>query len=106
MSWFYLFTAGVFEIGFAISLKYTVGFTRLLPRAITFVLAVYSLFLLSHSLKSLPIGTAYAIWTGMGSAGTAVLGIYLFDEPHDAARMFCILLILSGIAGLKLTFER
>jgi quaternary ammonium compound-resistance protein SugE len=105
MSWFYLFTAGVFEIAFAISLKYTVGFTRLLPSAITFVLAFFSLFLLSQSLKSLPIGTAYAIWTGMGSAGTAVLGIYLFDEPHDAARMICILLILSGIAGLKLTSE-
>jgi len=105
MSWFYLFTAGVFEIAFAISLKYTVGFTRLLPSAITFVFAFISLFLLSQSLKSLPIGTAYAIWTGMGSAGTAVLGIYLFDEPRDAARMICILLILSGIAGLKWTSE-
>jgi len=105
MSWFYLFTAGVFEIAFAISLKYTAGFTRLFPSAITFVFAFFSLFLLSQSLKSLPIGTAYAIWTGMGSAGTAVLGIYLFDEPHDAARMICILLILSGIAGLKLTSE-
>ncbi|SRR5712692_3496253 len=105
MSWFYLFTAGVFEIAFAISLKYTVGFTRLLPSAITFVFAFISLFLLSQSLKSLPIGTAYAIWTGMGSAGTAVLGIYLFNEPRDAARMICILLILSGIAGLKWTSE-
>lgn len=105
MSWLYLFAAGAFEIGFAVSLKYTAGFTRLLPSAITFVFAFISLFLLSQSLKSLPIGTAYAIWTGIGSAGTAVIGIYLFNEPRDAARMVCILLILSGIVGLKLTSD-
>ena len=105
MPWLYLFTAGVFEIAFAVSLKYTAGFTRWVPSAITFVFACLSLFLLSQSLKTLPIGTAYAVWTGIGAAGTAILGIYLFNEPRDAARMVCILLILCGIVGLKLTSD-
>lgn len=103
MSWLYVFTAGAFEIAFAVSLKYTAGFTRLLPSAITFVFAFFSLLLLSQSLKTLPIGTVYAVWTGIGAAGTAVLGIFLFNEPRDAARLVCILLILAGIVGLKLT---
>jgi quaternary ammonium compound-resistance protein SugE len=105
MSWLYLFTAGVFEIVFAIGLKHTAGFTKLLPIAITLVSANISLFLLSQSLKSLPVGTAYAIWTGIGSAGTAVLGMYLFNEPRAAARVVFLLLIISGIVGLSLTSE-
>lgn len=105
MSWLYLFTAGVFEIAFAIGLKYTEGFTKLLPIAITLGCANISLFLLSRSLKSLPVGTAYAVWTGIGSAGTAVLGMYLFNEPRDAARIVFILLVISGIVGLSLTSQ-
>ena len=100
-----LFSASVFEIAFAISLKYTEGFTKLIPTAITIVFATISLALLTQSLKSLPVGSAYAIWTGIGSAGTAIIGMILFNEPRDTARIVCILLIISGIVGLKLTID-
>ncbi|HXQ37053.1 MAG TPA: multidrug efflux SMR transporter [Anaerolineales bacterium] len=103
MSWLYLLAASAFEIGFAISLKYTDGFTRFLPCVVTLLSAAMSLIFLSQALKTLPLGTAYAVWTGIGSAGAAVLGIYLFHEPRDLARILSIVLILCGILGLKLT---
>ena len=102
MAWITLFAAGLFEIGWAIGLKYTDGFTRPLPTLATVASMVVSLGLLGIALKSLPLGTAYAIWTGVGTVGTAVLGIVLFGEPAHALRLACIGLILAGIVGLKL----
>jgi quaternary ammonium compound-resistance protein SugE len=101
MSWVYLFFAGLFEIGWAIGLKYTDGFTRLVPTLLTAVSMVISLFLLGIALKTLPVGTAYAVWTGIGAVGTAILGIYLLGEPAAVGRLVCIGLIVSGIVGLK-----
>ena len=101
MSWVYLFVAGLFEIGWAIGLKYTDGFTRLVPTVLTAISMAISLGLLGLALKSLPVGTAYAIWTGVGAVGTAMLGIYLLGEPATAGRLVCIGLIVSGIVGLK-----
>lgn len=102
MAWFYLFLAGLFEVGWAIGLKYTEGFSRLVPSLLTVAAMALSLALLGLALKELPVGTAYAVWTGIGAAGTAALGIYLFNEPATAARLACIALIVSGIVGLKL----
>ena len=102
MAWVILFVAGLFEIGWAIGLKYTEGFTRLLPSVWTIASMLISLALLGLALKTLPVGTAYAVWTGVGAAGTAALGIWLFGEPATAMRLGCIGLILSGIVGLKL----
>lgn len=102
MAWTYLFFAGLFEIGWAIGLKYTHGFTRLGPTALTVASMVVSLGLLGLALKSLPVGTAYAVWTGIGTVGTAVLGIVLLGEPASALRLACIALIVAGIVGLKL----
>jgi quaternary ammonium compound-resistance protein SugE len=102
MAWIYLFFAGVFEIGWAIGLKYTAGFTRLVPTLLTVASMIVSLGLLGLALKSLPVGTAYAVWTGIGTVGTALLGIWLLGEPATAARLACIALIVSGIVGLKL----
>lgn len=102
MAWTYLFFAGLFEIGWAIGLKYTHGFSRLVPTALTVASMAVSLGLLSLALKSLPLGTAYAIWTGIGTIGTAILGIILFGEPATALRLACIGLIVAGIVGLKL----
>lgn len=102
MAWTYLFFAGLFEIGWAIGLKYTHGFTRLVPTVLTVASMVVSLGLLGLALKSLPLGTAYALWTGIGTVGTAVLGIVLFGEPATVLRLLCIGLIVSGIVGLKL----
>lgn len=102
MSWIYLFFAGLLEIGWAIGLKYTEGFTRLTPSLLTIASMVVSLGLLGLALKELPVGTAYAIWTGIGTVGTALLGIWLFGEPATALRLGCIALIVSGIIGLKL----
>ena len=102
MAWIYLFFAGIFEIGWAIGLKYTAGFTRLMPTLLTVASMVVSLGLLGLALKTLPVGTAYAIWTGIGTVGTALLGIWLLGEPATAARLACIALIVSGIVGLKL----
>ncbi len=101
MAWTILFIAGLFEIGWAIGLKYTDGFTRLWPTVGTAVSLVLSMGLLGLALKTLPVGTAYAVWTGIGAVGTALLGIYLFQEPATAARLACIGLIVSGILGLK-----
>ena len=102
MAWFYLFIAGLFEIGWAIGLKYTEGFSRLWPSLFTGASMIVSLGLLGLALKSLPVGTAYAVWTGVGATGTALLGIYLFGEPATVLRLLCIGLIVSGIIGLKL----
>lgn len=102
MSWIFLFIAGLFEIGWAIGLKYTHGFTRPLPTALTIASMVVSLALLGLALKTLPVGTAYAVWTGIGTVGTALLGIWLLGEPATALRLACVGLILAGIAGLKL----
>ena len=103
MPWIYLFLAGVLEIGWAIGLKYTEGFTRPLPTILTVLSMVASIALLGLAVRDLPIGTAYAIWTGIGTVGAVTLGILLFGDPATIARIFCIGLILAGIAGLKLT---
>ncbi|WP_100963104.1 quaternary ammonium compound efflux SMR transporter SugE [Bosea sp. FBZP-16] len=102
MAWTYLFFAGLFEVGWAIGLKYTHGFTRLVPTVLTVTSMAVSLGLLGLALKSLPLGTAYAIWTGIGTIGTAILGIILFGEPATALRLVCVGLIVAGIVGLKL----
>jgi len=102
MSWIFLFFAGLFEIGWAVGLKYTAGFTRFLPTVLTLASMVASLGLLGLALRTLPLGTAYAIWTGVGTVGTAILGIALFAESASAARLLCIGLIVVGIIGLKL----
>jgi quaternary ammonium compound-resistance protein SugE len=102
MAWVLLFFAGLFEIGWAIGLKYTDGFTRLWPTTWTVLAMVASIVLLALAVRTLPIGTAYAVWTGIGAAGTALLGIYLFAEPATALRLACIALIVAGIVGLKL----
>ena len=102
MAWVYLVIAGLLEIGWAIGLKYTDGFTRLLPSALTVGAMVASVVLLGIALRELPVGTGYAVWTGIGTVGTALLGIYLFSEPATAMRLVCIGLIVSGILGLKL----
>jgi quaternary ammonium compound-resistance protein SugE len=102
MAWVYLFTAALFEIGWAIGLKYTEGFTRLVPSVLTGLSMVASVLLLGLALKTLPVGTGYAVWTGIGTVGTALLGIYLLGEPATAMRLACIGLIVAGILGLKL----
>jgi quaternary ammonium compound-resistance protein SugE len=102
MEWFYLVIAGVFEVGWAIGLKYSQGFTKTLPNLLTIMGMVTSFYFLSLSLKSLPIGTAYAIWTGIGTIGTLLLGVILFKEPISIMRIVCIVFIVSGIIGLKL----
>ena len=102
MAWSILFIAGLLEVGWAIGLKYTEGFTRLVPSVLTLISMVGSVVLLGLALKTLPIGTAYAVWTGIGAVGTALLGIALFGEPATAARLACIGLIVAGIVGLKL----
>ncbi len=102
MDWILLIVAGLFEIGWAIGLKYTEGFTRLWPSLWTGGAMVVSIALLGIALKTIPIGTGYAVWTGIGAAGTAILGIVLFAEPATAVRLGSIALIVAGIAGLKL----
>ena len=101
MTWFILFVAGLFEIAWAIGLKYSEGFTRLWPSVFTIAAMITSMGLLSLSVKSLPVGTAYAVWTGIGAVGTAILGIILFNESKDLLRLFFIFLIISGIIGLR-----
>jgi quaternary ammonium compound-resistance protein SugE len=102
MAWIILFVAGLFEIGWAIGLKYTDGFTRPLPTALTVASMIVSIGLLGLALKTLPVGTAYAIWTGIGTVGTVALGIILLGESASALRLACIGLIVVGILGLKL----
>jgi len=102
MSWFILVLAGLFEIGWAIGLKYTEGFTRPWPTLGTAAAMVVSLFLLGIAMKSLPVGTAYAVWVGVGAVGTAILGMVLFGEPANLGRMLSLGLIVAGIIGLRL----
>ena len=101
MAWIYLFIAGLFEIGWAVGLKYTEGFTKLWPSVITIFGMILSFYFLSTAVKTIPIGTAYAIWTGIGAVGTAILGIILFGESKEFMRILFILLIIVGIVGLK-----
>ena len=103
MNWIYLAIAGVLEVAWAIGLKYTEGWTRLVPSLVTAALMIASFYFLSMAVRTLPIGTAYAVWTGIGTVGAAILGMFLFDEPRDVVRVLCILLIIAGIAGLKVT---
>lgn len=106
MAWMILFVAGLFEVGWAVGLKYTEGFTRLWPSVWTAIALIASMALLGLSLRTLPLGTAYAVWTGIGTIGTAVFGIVLFRESATAMRLVCIGLILAGIVGLKLATPR
>ncbi len=102
MSWFVLILAGIFEVGWAIGLKYTDGFTRFWPTVGTVLAIVISMGLLGIALRTLPVGTAYAVWVGVGAVGTAVFGIVLFGEPANFFRLFSLGLIIAGIIGLKL----
>ncbi|HCP54659.1 MAG: quaternary ammonium compound-resistance protein SugE [Pseudomonadaceae bacterium] len=103
MSWIILFFAGLFEVGWAVGLKYTDGFTRPLPTVLTVSAMVISLGLLGLAMKQLPLGTAYAIWTGVGAAGTVIAGIILFGESMSAMRLISVGLIVCGLLGLKLS---
>jgi quaternary ammonium compound-resistance protein SugE len=103
MAWLFLIVAGLCEIAWAIGLKYTEGFLRFLPTVGTLVAMAASIGFLGLALKSLPVGTAYAVWTGIGIVGTAALGIYLFNEPATSFRLACIGFILMGIIGLRIT---
>lgn len=101
MAWILLFIAGLLEVGWAVGLKYTEGFTRLVPSVLTLICMAGSMVMLGLALKTLPMGTAYAVWTGIGAVGTAILGIALFGDPAGIARIACIGLIVTGIIGLK-----
>jgi len=102
MPWIYLLLAGLFEIGFAIGMKYSEGFSKPLPPLATVAAALVSLYLMSQAMKSIPVGTAYAIWTGIGALGVAMLGIALFGDSASPSRLACIGLIVAGVIGLKL----
>jgi quaternary ammonium compound-resistance protein SugE len=103
MAWVYLAIAGLFEVAWAIGLTYTQGWTKLWPSVATIVLMLISFYCLAQAVRTIPVGTGYAVWTGIGAVGTAALGVVLFKEPMSALRMGCILLIVAGIVGLKLT---
>lgn len=103
MSWIILFIAGLLEVVWAIGLKYTHGFTRLVPSVITVTAMIVSIVMLSRAMKSLPTGTAYAVWTGIGAVGAAITGIVLFGESANPARLLSLALIVAGIIGLKLS---
>ncbi len=102
MHWIFLFVAGLFEISWAIGLKFSHGFTQIIPSILTVAGMIASFYFLALALRNLPLGTAYAIWTGIGTIGTVILGIIIFKEPVSAVRLFCITLIVCGITGLKL----
>lgn len=102
MHWMYLLVAGLFEISWAVGLKFTHGFSQVIPSVITVMCMIASFYFLALALKNLPLGTAYAIWTGIGTIGTVIFGIILFKEPITAMRLLCIALIISGITGLKI----
>jgi len=106
MAWLLLFVAGLCEVAWAITLKYSNGFTRLWPTVGVFSGGIVSVYLLGLAAKQIPIGTAYAVWTGIGAVGTALLGIALFDEPRTALRLGCMMLIVAGIAGLRILSPR
>jgi quaternary ammonium compound-resistance protein SugE len=101
MAWIYLFIAGLLEMGWAIGLKYTEGFSRLWPSVLTLVAMIASFALLGQALKTIPVGTGYAVWTGIGAAGTAIIGMAFLGESRELLRIFCILLIIAGSVGLK-----
>lgn len=101
MAWFLLFIAGIFEVGWAIGMKYTEGFTKLIPSVLTLASMFLSVYLLSMAIKEIPIGTAYAVWTGIGIAGTSVLGILIFHEPVEVLKIVFISMILIAVVGLK-----
>jgi quaternary ammonium compound-resistance protein SugE len=101
MPWLLLLLAGLFEVAWAIGLKYTDGFSRPLPTLLTLIAMAVSVLLLAIAVKQLPLGTAYAVWTGIGAVGTVLMGIWLFNEPATLARVLCLLLIIIGILGLK-----
>ncbi|MCM3662849.1 quaternary ammonium compound efflux SMR transporter SugE [Mesobacillus subterraneus] len=103
MAWIFLFIAGIFEVVWAIGLKYTEGFTKLYPSMITVIGMAISFYFLSMAVKTLPIGTAYAVWTGIGAAGAVILGMVLFGEPRNLLRLMFVAFILVGIMGLKAT---
>jgi len=102
MAWLLLLIAGLLEVGWAVGLKYTEGFSRLVPSVLTLACMAASIGMLGLALKTLPMGTAYAVWTGIGAVGTAILGIVLFGDPAGVARIACIGMIVAGIVGLKL----
>jgi quaternary ammonium compound-resistance protein SugE len=102
VAWALLLAAGICEIGWAVGLKYTNGFTRPLPTTLVLGAMVASVWLLAIALRTIPVGTGYAVWTGVGAVGTAILGMFLFDESREVARLVCIGLIVAGIVGLKL----
>ena len=102
MAWVYLLGAGLLEIVWAIGLKYTVVFTRLWPSVITISAMIVSMYLLAQAAATLPIGTAYTVWVGIGAVGATILGIVLFNEPSNAAKLMCVALIVAGVVGLKL----
>ena len=102
MSWIILFIAGLFECAWAIGLKYTEGFSKPLPTVLTVASMIASVWLLSVAMKTIPVGTAYAVWTGIGAVGVSIMGMVLFDESRDVLRILCLLLIVAGIVGLKL----
>ncbi len=101
MAWTFLIIAGILEIGWAIGLKYTEGFSRLWPSVATLGAMIVSIALLSVALKTIPVGTGYAVWTGIGAAGTAIIGMAFLGESRETLRMLCILLIIAGVLGLK-----
>jgi quaternary ammonium compound-resistance protein SugE len=102
MAWVSLFIAGLFEVVWAVAMKYSAGFTRFWPSTITVLGMILSFLFLAYALKSLPLGTAYAVWTGIGAAGTVLIGIFWLGESRELLRILCVFLIISGIVGLKL----
>ena len=103
MSWLLLVLAGLLEVAWAVGLKYSQGFTKPLPTVLTLIALIGSLWLLALAMKTLPLGTSYAVWTGIGSVGTVILGIFLFGDSANAMRLLCVGLILAGVFGLKVT---
>ena len=102
MAWIYLFIAGILECGWAVGMKYTEGFSKLIPSVLVLITMAGSVWLLSVSMKTIPVGTAYAVWTGIGATGVAVIGMIFLGESKDILRILCLLLIVAGIVGLKL----
>lgn len=102
MGWWYLFVAGILEASWVVGMKYTEGFTKLIPSVLTIAAMAISLYLLSQAVRTIPLGTGYAVWTGIGVVGAAIFGILVFKEPIDWIRALCLISILAGIAGLRL----